>query len=53
MKNGNMTNTEVIEMLKSKMDGSVDTSYEWVETVRIAIRAIEKIEEIKNIVNTE
>ena len=48
-----MTNIEAIKILESKMDGSIDTSYEWVETVRIAIRAIEKIEEIKNVVETQ
>lgn len=37
-----MTNEEAIKMLKSKLDGSVDTSYEWVETVRLAIKALEK-----------
>ena len=35
------TNEDAIKMLKSKMDGSVDTSYEWVETVRLAINALE------------
>ena len=29
-------------MLKSKMDGHTDTSYEWVETVRMAIKALEQ-----------
>lgn len=37
------TNEDAIKMLKSKMDGSVDTSYEWVETVRLAINAIEAL----------
>ena len=37
-----MTNSEAIKMLKSKMDGSVDTSYEWCECVRIAIKALEQ-----------
>lgn len=37
-----MTNEEAIKILKSKMDGSVDTSYEWAETVRMAINALEK-----------
>lgn len=36
-----MTREEAIEMLKSKMDGSVDTSYEWTETVRMAIEALQ------------
>lgn len=31
---------EAIKNLKSKMDGSVDTSYEWAETVRMAIEAL-------------
>ncbi|MBR1673596.1 MAG: hypothetical protein IJ703_01395 [Eubacterium sp.] len=37
-----MTNEQAIENLKSKMDGSVDTSYEWAETIRIAIEAIRR-----------
>lgn len=37
-----MTNSEAIKMLKSKMDGSVDTSYEWTECVRLAIKALEQ-----------
>lgn len=37
-----MTREEAIEMLKSKMDGHTDTSYEWAETVRMAIQALEK-----------
>lgn len=36
-----MTNEEAIAMLKSKMDGSVDTSYEWAETVRMAIESLQ------------
>lgn len=43
-----MTNKEAIEMLKSKMNGKTDTSYEWVETVRLAINALEKIEELED-----
>ena len=35
-----MTNKEAIEMLKSKMDGQTDTSWEWTETVRLAINAL-------------
>lgn len=35
-----MTREEAIKILKSKMDGSVDTSYEWAETVRMAIEAL-------------
>jgi len=35
-----MTNKEAIEMLRSKMDGKTDTSYEWCECVRIAIKAL-------------
>lgn len=35
------TNEDAIKMLKSKMDGHTDTSYEWVETVRLAINALE------------
>ena len=37
-----MTREEAIAMLKSKMDGSVDTSYEWAETVRMAIEALQR-----------
>jgi len=37
-----MTNQEAINMLKSKMDGHTDTSYEWAETVRMAIKALEE-----------
>ena len=37
-----MTNEEAIKMLKSKMDGHTDTSYEWTETVRMAIKALEQ-----------
>ena len=37
-----MTREEAIEMLKSKMDGNTDTSYEWAETVRMAIKALEQ-----------
>ena len=37
-----MTNKEAIKMLKSKMDGNTDTSYEWAETVRMAIKALEQ-----------
>lgn len=33
---------EAIKMLKSKMDGHTDTSYEWTETVRMAIEALEQ-----------
>ena len=39
-----MKREEAIEMLKSKMDGSVDTSYEWAETVRMAIEALQFVE---------
>ena len=39
-----MTREEAIKMLKSKMDGTVDTSYEWAETVRMAIEALHKTE---------
>lgn len=35
-------------MLKSKMDGKTDTSYEWVETVRLAINALEKTTELED-----
>ena len=39
-----MTREEAIKILKSKMDGSVDTSYEWAETVRMAIEALRQTE---------
>ena len=39
-----MTREEAIKMLKSKMDGTVDTSYEWAETIRMAIEALHKTE---------
>ena len=41
MTNKTITVEEAIEMLKSKMDGHTDTSYEWAETVRMAIKALE------------
>lgn len=37
-----MTSEDAINMLKSKMDGHTDTSYEWAETVRMAIKALEQ-----------
>lgn len=37
-----MTKEKAIKMLKSKMDGHTDTSYEWAETVRMAIKALEQ-----------
>ena len=37
-----MTNEQAIKMLKSKMDGHTDTSYEWAETIRTAIKALEQ-----------
>lgn len=37
-----MTREEAVKMLKSKMDGHTDTSYEWAETVRMAIKALEQ-----------
>lgn len=36
------TNDDAIKMLKSKMDGNTDTSWEWTETVRLAINALEE-----------
>ena len=35
-----MTREEAIRILKSKMNGSVDTSYEWAEAVRMSIAAL-------------
>ena len=40
-----MTNEEAIKILRGKMDGSVDTSYEWAETVRMAINALKAQDE--------
>lgn len=37
-----MTREEAIKILKSKMDGHTDTSYEWAEAVRMAIKALEQ-----------
>ena len=37
-----MTREEAIKILKSKMDGHTDTSYEWAETVRMAVKALEQ-----------
>ena len=37
-----MTREEAIKMLKSKLDGNTDTSYEWAETVRMAIQALDQ-----------
>lgn len=37
-----MTREEAIKILKSKMDGHTDTSYEWAETVRMATKALEQ-----------
>ena len=37
-----MTRQEAIKILKSKMDGSVDTSYERAEAVRMAIEKLEQ-----------
>jgi len=33
---------DAIKMLESKMDGHTDTSYEWAETVRMSIKALEQ-----------
>ena len=45
-----MTNEEAIKILKSKMDGHTDTSYEWVETVRMAIKALEQTDTLDRII---
>lgn len=37
-----MIKEEAIKMLKRKMDGHTDTSYEWAETVRMTIKALEQ-----------
>ena len=42
-----MNNQEAIQMLKSKLDGFVDTSYEWCECVRLAINALEAAKPVK------
>lgn len=39
-----MKRDEAIKILKSKMDGSIDTSYEWTETIRMAIEALHDTE---------
>ena len=39
-----MTREQAIKMLKSKMDGHTDTSYEWAEAVRMAIKALSSSE---------
>lgn len=41
-----LTKEEAIKMLKSKMDGNTDTSYEWAETVRMAIKALDSYDKI-------
>lgn len=41
-----LTKEEAIKMLKSKMDGNTDTSYEWAETVRMAINALDSYDKI-------
>jgi hypothetical protein len=40
-KDKEFTKDDAINMLKSKMDGHTDTSWEWAETVRMAIVALE------------
>lgn len=37
-----MTREDAIKILKSKMDGHTDTSYEWTETVRMAIKSLKQ-----------
>ena len=51
---GRMTREEAIKILKSKMDGSVDTSYEWAEAVRMAIEALsaEALPAVRNVKTT-
>lgn len=41
---------DAIKILKSKMDGHTDTSYEWAETVRMAIKAIEALNKLESII---
>lgn len=43
-----MTREEAIKILKSKMDGSVDTSYEWCEVIRMAIEALQNLSKPNN-----
>lgn len=43
-----MTIEEAIKILKSKLDGSVDTSWEWTEAVRMAIEALKTVQEHKD-----
>ena len=39
--NNDWTIDDSIKMLKTKLDGKTDTSWEWCETVRMAINALE------------
>lgn len=39
-----MTRQEAIDILKRKMNGSIDTSYEWAEAIRMAIQALKQSE---------
>lgn len=48
-----MKREEAINMLKSKMDGHTDTSYEWAETVRMAIQSLEAWEKVKEEITFE
>lgn len=36
------------EILKSKMDGSVDTSYEWAETIRLALNGLDLLKRFED-----
>ena len=44
-----MTTQEAIKILKSKLDGHTDTSWEWCETVRMAIRSLESDRKIADV----
>lgn len=48
-----MTRQEAIDILKSKMDGSIDTSYEWAEAIRMAIQALKQPEPCKDTISRQ
>lgn len=48
-----MSAQEAINLLKSKLDGKTDTSWEWTEAIRQAIEAIEETEWVPISVKTD
>lgn len=48
-----MTRQEAIDILKSKMDGSIDTSYEWAEAIRMAIQALKQPEPCEDTISRQ